>query len=179
MSVPSGNGYYATPPSSPPASSSGGCWKAAGITCGVLVSLGLIGGIAAYISIKNAIQHPAKNGIFSLGMNIGKATTDGLHLSRAVVQYHEKNNKYPKTLTDLVLDGETDGKILHNALDTNPSPGHISWRYRKPAEGAPGKTPILEMPYTISFVPNQPSQKGKITITLDGKTVPDTYPARG
>ncbi len=69
-------------------------------------------------------------------------------------------------------DGSLDGKRLHNDLDDSPDPGHVSWRYTPPAEGAPGTTPILEEPYHITI--GGSTQPGKIVVTLDGKSQSDT-----
>jgi hypothetical protein len=154
--------YYNAPP--PAKSSSGGCWKAAGITCGVLVLLVIIAGFFIY---------RAGKGIFGQAMSIGKTAANGIKIQQGVVQYHTKNGKYPATLTDLVSDGEIDGKILHSDLDTDPNPGHISWTYTKPAEGSPGSTPILKYHYHLNL-PGANSARQvpatDITINLDGTT---------
>ena len=65
------------------------------------------------------------------------------------------------------------GKILHNSLDSDPSPGHITWSYTKPSEGASGITPILELKYTMPFPGSsqQPPLKMSSIITLDGRTL--------
>ena len=54
-------------------------------------------------------------------------------------------------------------------------PGHISYKYTKPPEGAPGETPILDLHYRVAFqfgnVPRQ-SQDGHLVINLDGRRNP-------
>jgi len=168
MSVPPG-GYYVNPP--PPAkSNSGGCLKAAGLTCGVLFLLGLVGVFVLVRSVKNAVEHPAKGGLFATTMAIGKATADGVQIQHAVVEYHAQKHKYPQTLTALVSEGLIDGKKLHNDLDENASPGHVTWQYTRPAEDAPGETPILTVPYKMTVFGGQPPQRGSVIINLDGTT---------
>ena len=164
MSVPPSNplppgGYYVQPPPRP-ANSNSGCLKAFGITCGVLVLLAIIGGVLLY---------KAGAPLFQQAMGIGQDNLRGKQIQQAVVAYHQKNGKYPPNLTTLVGDGEiTDGKILHSTQDPNPNPGHISWRYTPPPEGAPGDTPILSLPYSITVV-NQ-TQRAELGINLDGST---------
>ena len=156
---PPGNYYYGQPPQRP-VNNNAGCLKAFGITCGVLLLLGIIGVV---------LLVRTTGGMFGQFMGIGKDVGNGIRIQRAVVAYHAKNRKYPPNLMSLVADGEiADGKILHTSQDPNPSPGHISWRYTRPPEGAPGGTPILTLPYSIT-VGNQ-TQRTDITINLDGST---------
>lgn len=175
MSVPPDN-YYSAPP--PTRSNSSGCWKAAGITCGVLIVLTAVVVFFAVRAAKEAIHKGT--GIFGktfgAAFDIGITTANGLKIQQAVVKYHQQHGKYPDTLTDLVADGLVDGKILHSALDTNPDPGHISWTYTKPAEGAPGSTPILKLHYHI-VIPGsntQQTQDNDMIINLDGTTGQNT-----
>ena len=152
-------GYYAQPPQRP-ANSNSGCLKAFGITCGVLVLLAIVGGFLLF---------KAGAPLFQQAMGIGQDSVHGMQIQKAVVAYHQKNGKYPPNLTALVADGEiTDGKILHSAQDPSTNPGHVSWRYTRPPEGAPGYTPILSLPYSIT-VANQ-TQRAELTINLDGST---------
>lgn len=166
MSVPPGNYYGGGGP--PPRSNSGGCWKAVGITCGLLIILGIIGIFFAVRYTKEALH--SGTGIFG---TIGKAVQsakEGQTIQKAVVAYHTQHGKYPDDLMTLVSGGLLDGKNLHSDLDTDPNPGHVSWKYIKPAEGAPGKTPILKLQYkiTIPGANTQQSQEGTMVINLDG-----------
>lgn len=166
-STPPPGGYYSTPPSR--SSGGGNGWKIAGFGCLGLFLLLAIGGVLLVRNVKNSLDHPSKNSFIGMGMLAGKASLDGVHLQQAIVAYHAKHNAYPQTLIDLYSDGAIDdGKLLHNDLDDNPKPAHISWRYFPPAEGAPGNTPILEEPYHLTI--GGTTAPGKITIDLDGQS---------
>lgn len=171
---PAPGGYYGVPP--PPASKGGGgIWKALGIGCGALFLLMLVGGFLAVRSVKNQIDHPSKNSILGIGITAGKAGVGGMTIQQAVVRYHQQNGHYPASLMTLVQEGGLDGRVLHNDLDDSPDPGHVSWRYAKPDEGAPGDTPILEEPYHITL--GGSSQPSKVVITLDGRSQTNTPPS--
>lgn len=173
MNPPSGAPYYTPPPT--PQSSSGGCWKAVGITCGVLFVLALIGVFFGVRAVKHAMSD--RHSVFGQAMSLGVTTGNGIKIQQAVVQYHQKHGHYPRALTDLVADGLVDGKVLHSDLDPNPSPGHVSWRYTRPAEGAAGNTEILRLHFRLNMptAANQPPPETDIIINLDGST---TQPAR-
>lgn len=164
---PPGN-YYAPPP--PPKNSAAGCWKAAGLTCGVLFLLGLIGGVLLVRTVKENYAHPSRGSIMGTVFLAGRVARDGQRLQRAIVDFHRAHGHYPNSLLDLVREGDVDGKILHNDLDPNPSPGSISWKYAKPAPGTPGSAPLLTENYSVR-VPGGPGSAGNgtITITLDGQ----------
>lgn len=156
--------YGAVPP---PKSGSNG-WKIAGFGCLALFLLAAIGGVLLVRSVKGRISHPSKNDVVGVAILAGKAGMDGAELRQAIAAYHQEKGQYPKSLIQLVQDGHVDGKLLHNDLDDNPNPGHISWRYVRPAEGAPGSTPILEEPYRITM--GGSTQSSSIVITLDGRS---------
>ncbi len=167
--TPPGGNYYA-PPVRPP-SGAAGCWKAAGLTCGVLFLLALIGGVLLVRTAKENYAHPRRGSVMGTIFLTGRAVRDGQTLQRAIVEYHRAHGHYPNSLLDLVREGRVDGKILHNDLDPNPSPGSISWEYSKPASGAPGSTTLLSEHYALD-IPGARGQAGNgtITITLDGQT---------
>ena len=171
MSVPP----HFVPPSSRPAS--GGGWKIFGIGCLVLFLGAAIGGVILVRNVKDAMTHPTKNSVFGVGVLAGQAGTQGMQLQQAIVAYHTAKGRYPRTLTDLVVGGTIDGKLLHNDLDDNPNPGHISWRYTPPAEGAPGTMPILMQPYQVKV--GGQTAPGQIVITLDGKMASGSKAALG
>ena len=153
----------------PPRSNGGGGWKIFGIGCLVLFLAVAIGGIVLVRNVKDAVTHPNKGSLIGIGVLAGQAGADGARLQQAIVAYRAAKGHYPRTLTDLVTDGTVDGKLLHNDLDDSPNPGHISWRYTPPAEGAPGTTPILTQTYQIAVAGRTSPQQ--IVITLDGKVV--------
>ncbi len=159
---------YAPPP--PPKSGSAGCWKAAGLTCGVLFLLALIGGVFLVRTVKENMAHPRRGSIMGTVFLVGRTTQDGLKLQRAIVEYHRAHGHYPGSLLDLVREGRIDGKILHNGLDPNPGPGSISWQYSKPVSGAPGGTPLLTEHYSLQISGAQRGAgDGTITVSLDGQ----------
>lgn len=177
MSIPPNNlppnnlppgGYAPGSYPAPAPKSGGGVLKIVGIGCLGLFLLAAIGGVIAVRSFKSQMAHPSKNSLMGMGVIVGQATMGGEKILLAVVAYHRQHGKYPKTLISLVEEGGVDGKMLHNDLDDTPNPGHVSWRYTKPAEGAPGSTPILEEPYHITM--GGGSQPGKIVITLNGRS---------
>ncbi len=168
MSIPPGpppGGYY----SAPPRKSGVNGWAIAGFGCLGLFLLAAIGGVLLVRATKDQLSHPSKNSVIGIGVLAAKAAQDGKSLQQAVVAYHQAKGKYPKTLMQLVQEGAIDGKTLHNDLDDDPNPGHVSWTYTKPAEGAPGETPILTEPYRITM--GGSTQSSSIGFTLDGRSV--------
>lgn len=171
MSIPPGpspGGYPFNSGAAPPGKPGVSGWKIAGFGCLALFLLAAVGGVLLVRTVKDRISHPSKNDVVGLTVIAGKVGMDGVRLQQAVVAYHREKGQYPKTLMQLVQEGRVDGKLLHNDLDDNPSPGHISWRYIKPAEGAPGSTPVLEEPYKITM--GGSAQSSQIIITLDGRS---------
>lgn len=167
MSIPPGpppGGYYSVPPRKPGVNG----WKIAGFGCLALFLLAAVGGVLLVRAAKDQFSHPSKNSPLGIGIIAGKAGLDGARLRQAVVAYHQEKGQYPKSLMQLVQEGRVDGKLLHNDLDDDPSPAHISWQYAKPAEGAPGSTPVLEEPYRITMAGS--TQASRIVITLDGRS---------
>ena len=156
--------YGALPPRKPGING----WKIAGFGCLGLFLLAAVGGILLVRAAKDQLSHPSKNSPLGIGIIAGKAGMDGAHLRQAVVSYHQEKGQYPQSLIQLVTENRIDGKLLHNDLDDNPSPGHVSWRYLRPAEGAPGDTPVLEEPYQITM--GGSTQSSRIVITLDGRS---------
>lgn len=166
------------PPNSPPSNSNGGCLKAFGITCGVLLVLAVVGIFFAARFVKTSMAD--KRGIFGQIAGIGMTAANGAAIRKAVVDYHQKHGQYPNQLTDLVSDGLIKGGVLHSAMDTDPNPNHVSWRYSKPAEGAPGRTPVLRFHYRLNIPTskNQPAPESDIVINLDGSSPPSTGATR-
>ena len=167
MSIPPGpppGGYGNTPPVKSGVSG----WKIAGFGCLALFLLAAVGGVLLVRAAKDQIDHPSKNSPLGVGIIAGKAGMQGALLRQAVVAYHQEKGQYPKTLMQLVQEGRVDGKMLHNDLDDNPNPGHVSWRYTPPAEGASGGTPILEEPYQVTM--GGSTQSSEIVIRLDGRS---------
>lgn len=165
-------GYYGAPP----AKSGVNGWKIAGFGCLGLFVLAAVGGVLLVRAVKDRVSNPSKNDIIGVGILVGKATVDGTHLQQAVAAYHQEKGQYPKSLMALVQENRIDGKLLHNDLDDNPNPGHVSWRYTKPAEGAPGNTPVLEEPYQITM--GGSTQSSQIIIALNGQSQAGT-PSQG
>lgn len=163
--------YGATPP---PRSSGVSGWKIAGFGCLALFLLAALGVVLLGRAVKDQVSHPSRSSPIGIGIMAGKAGMDGVRLQQAIVAYHQEKGKYPKTLLDLVSDNRIDGKMLHNDLDADPNPGHVSWRYTPPAEGAPGDTLILEEPYQVTF--GGSTQPGNIAIRLDGRSQTNTAP---
>ncbi len=171
MSIPPGpppGGYPSNYGAVPPRRSGVSGWKIAGFGCLALFLLAAVAGILLVRAFKDQYTHPSKNSPLGIGIIAGKAGMDGVRLHQAVLAYHRKKGQYPRTLMQLVQDGHVDGKLLHNDLDDDPNPGHVSWRYTKPAEGAPGDTPLLEEPYRITM--GGSTQSSRIIITLDGRS---------
>lgn len=175
MSVPPNapppGGYYYTPPP-PNKGGGGGCLKAAGITCGVLLLLGIVLVAFGVMSFRKQMQHPDIHSPFGAGIVIAQSTTNGIMIQRAIVSYHAKTGKYPNNLNALFPEYLPDGKVLHSDFDTNNSPGHVSWTYIKPTEGEDPKSPLLRLPYEmdINVGNSSSSQKQEIVINLDGTT---------
>ncbi len=165
------------PPYQPPSNSNSGCLKAFGITCGVLLVLGIIGSFFVARLVKNSLAD--RHSVFGQIAGIGRTAANGAAIRKAVVDYHEKHGRYPNALPDLISDGLIDAKVLHSDLDTDSRPDHVSWRYTKPAEGAPGKTPILRFHFRLN-VPtnrNQPPPESDLVINLDGSSPQSRRPA--
>ncbi len=167
-----------TPPGSPK-SGSGGCWKAVGLTCGVLFLAALIGAFLLTRAVKNEYAHPHKGSMFGTMFSMTHVIQDGLKIQQAIVGYRKAHGHYPDTLLALVSEGRIDGKLLHNDLDSSPSPGSISWHYTKPAPDAPGYTPLLTEHFHMD-IPGGKAQStdNTLVITLDGKTASSAAPGR-
>jgi hypothetical protein len=180
MSVPPNTpppgGYYYTPPPQNRGGGSGGCLKAAGITCGVLLLLGVVLVLFSVMAVKKQLQNPDIHNPVGAGIAAGISATNGMKIQQAIVRYHQQTGKYPANLNALYPNYLTDGKILHSPLDSNPNPGHISWTYIKPAEGADPKSPLLRLPYEINMTigGSTSSQKQEIVINLDGTETTNT-----
>jgi len=171
MSIPPSpppGGYPSNYGSAPPRKSGVNGWKIAGFGCLGLFLLAAVAVVLVARTVKDRISHPSKNDVVGLTVIAGKAGMDGVRLQQAVVAYHQEKGQYPNTLMQLVQENRVDGKLLHNDLDDNPNPGHVSWRYTRPAEGAPGTTPVLEEPYKITM--GGSTQSSQIVITLDGRS---------
>lgn len=171
MSIPPGQppgGYPYNDGATPPKKSGISGWTIAGIGCLGLFLLAALGVVLLVRATKDQFAHPSKNSPLGVGIIAGKAGMDGAHLRQAIVTYHQEKGQYPQSLMQLVIDNRIDGKLLHNDLDDNPSPAHISWHYTKPAEGAPGSTTVLEEPYQITMAGS--TQSSQIVITLDGRS---------
>jgi hypothetical protein len=164
--TPPAGAYYNAPP--PQKSGGSGCLKAAGITCLVLVVLGVIGAIVAINAVKNAASNP--HSIFGQVGAAISAAKGGAEIQQAIVKYHTNNGKYPDKLGQLVPQ-YLPLATLHSDTDADPNPAHVSWTYKKPSEGAPPKTPILSLPLKFE-VPGQngtnTEQSTPIIINLDG-----------
>lgn len=175
MSVPPNapppGGYYYTPPP-PNKGGGGGCLKAAGITCGVLLLLGIVLVAFSVMAVKKQMQNPDIHNPFGATVAVMHSTEDGIKIHQAIVLYHERTGKYPNNLNALFPDYLPDGKVLHSDFDTNNSPGHVSWTYIKPTEGEDPKSPLLRLPYemNINVGGSTSSQKQEIVINLDGTT---------
>jgi len=166
MSIPPGppsGGYY----TSPPRKSGVNGWAIAGFGCLTLFLLAAVAGFLLVRATKDQLAHPSKSSPLGIGILVAKATVDGGKLASAIVAYHQDKGHYPQSLTQLVAENRIDGKLLHNDLDDNPSPGHISWKYTKPEEGAPGSTPVLEEPYQMTM--GGTTQPSSIIVPLDGR----------
>ncbi len=173
---------YGTPPPgnyTPPRSNSNGCWKAGGITCGVLLVLGIIAVVIGGLAVKKALHN--RTGIFGKVMDIATTTTNGITIQKAVVKYHADHGKYPTNLTQLVADGDIDGKILHSSLDPNPDPGHISWTYHQPTETSAPNTPLLTMHVELNIpgANTQQTSNSDIVINLDGTSASNENSSTG
>jgi hypothetical protein len=141
--------------------------KAFGITCGVLVLLMVIGGVMVANFFNQQKKNP--NSIYGQTMKLAGAGIDGVAIQKAIVQYHSDNGAYPANLAALVPK-YVDAAKLHNDMDTNPNPSHVSWTYHMPGPDATGKTSLLELPYTLTmtFGGKTTSVPGKFIINLDG-----------
>ena len=167
MSIPPG-GYptnYGVPP---PKATVGNGWNIAGLGCLALFLLAAVGGVLLVRAFKTERSHPSKGTALGVVILAGKAAVDGAQLRQAIVAAHQSQGQYPASLIDLVVQNRIDGKLLHNDLDDSPSPAHLSWRYFKPAENAPGNTPLLEEPFQMTT--GGKPQFGHIVITLDGQS---------
>ncbi len=175
--VPGGGAYY-----QPPKSNSGGCWKAFGITCGVLVIAVIILIAIAVNAVKKGLAHPDKSTILGASIEVANGTKNGVEIVKALQRYHTHTGKYPNSLKDLVPDYLPDGKILHSDVDGDSSDiGHISYKYTKPAPDAPGDTPVLQYHYRmdIHMAGQEQSQDGTVIFNLNGTSSQSTTRQNG
>lgn len=155
------------PPQPPQQSSGSGCFKAAGITCGVLLILVIIGGFMVYNAVKKTISNP--NSILGQSFKIGIDASNGVVIQQAIVKYKNDNGKYPPNLTALTPK-YLDPSKLHAGNDPNPDPSHVSWTYTRPDASATAETPLLSLPITMEGKPL------KFVIKLDGSSTTTVAP---
>jgi hypothetical protein len=166
---PPGQYYGAMPPQQ---NTGNGCLKAFGITCGVLILLFIIGSVFMGIMVKKQLS--SKNSFFGQATQIGLAGQDGKRIQEAIVYYQQTNGRYPSSLNALVPRYLPDSTVLHSSLDPNTSPSHITWQYIRPTSGAMPNTPILVLPYNMTFMGQ--TVPGKIVIDLDGQLQSQSSP---
>ena len=159
---PGPGGFYGGPPR--PSGVSG--WKIAGFGCLGLLLLGIVGIVLLGVSFKNNMAHPSRNSVVGIGVLLSNAHDDGKTITEAVRAFHAQHGHYPPSLAALVADRGLDPALLHNPLDGNPDPKHVSWTYAQPPEGAPGTAPVLTEPYDI--MPGRHDNDGLMTVTLNG-----------
>jgi len=166
-------GYYYSPPPPPNQGNSNGCLKAAGITCGVLLVLGILLAVVIGFTVKRQLDHPDRHSPMGFITATTKTALNASVIHRAIVQYHTANGHYPNNLASLVPKYLPDASTLHSPLDSIESPDHISWQYIKPKEGGNPHTPVLRLRYEIdingSGQRNGP-QTGEIVMNLAGTT---------
>jgi len=164
-------GYYYTPPPPPNQGNSNGCLKAAGITCGVLLVLGILLAVVIGFTVKKQFDHPDLHSPVGVGIAAGRSALDASVIRGAIVKYHAKTGHYPNNLTSLIPEYLPSAASLHSPLDAIDSPDHVSWQYIKPKEGGNPHTPVLRLRYELNIKgANQNGQQrtGEIVINLDG-----------
>lgn len=156
-----------------PDSAGFGCRKVVGMSCMMLMLIGftctMILGDLVEKQISSNRRSP--NTMFGQLMNMSASGVRGQAIVHALVHYHAREGVYPKNLISLVPEMIPDARLLHNDLDTDSDPDHISWTYSQPAPTVSPGTVVLRDDYQIPY-PGGDKNHGPIpyelSLTLDG-----------
>lgn len=158
-----GNGGYYPPPA-PHRTNSGGCFKIASITCGVLAILMLVFFVAVGVYVKKQLRIP-NSGVNKL-MQTSLTTQQGIEICSAIDRYRNKTGKFPDKLADLVPSTLYTDSQMHSPCDPNHDPNHISWTYIKPTEQTAASAPMIEITCTIIN-----GEQSVVVLSRNGKAV--------
>jgi len=153
------------------------CWLIGGLGClGIIVIGGAVIGFFAYGvsqsargkalgSIIQSVQHTVQYQV--------AAEKDLEDIQAALVRYHEAKKHYPKSLRELVPTYLADPSELHNGLDPNPDPNHISFTYVKIPPHAPLSTKAANITWNTNMnaMGQQMDSETIISVSLDGQLV--------
>ena len=183
MSFPSPSAPGGYPPPAgyvpPPLRRSGpGCLVYGLVTCfvvfvffAVLIATGVYqlakspSGKKLFTNVKQAMNGAAQFGECAKKMQLVQA---------AVVRYHDHTGSYPSSLLALQPDYLTDPAALHCDMDANPDPKHVSFKYTRPAEGAPDTTPLLSVHWIYTLNTGEQSATTTdidLVMLLNGHTI--------
>ena len=136
-----------------PPSTQSTCLKAAGITCLVVVVVGIaFAALAAFVILRN----PAvKRGRLALQcrMNL-QNPNEAQDISDALERYVRRNGKYPARLEDLYPNFLEEKTILHCPADPRPA-DVASYQYTPPAMDALPSIVVVKC-YRHRIIPDQP-----------------------
>lgn len=157
-------------PTLPAADSKSSCLRAVGISCLVLVVIGLAFGLwIGYAVSKN----PMFRKVFTEAPLIQECQ---LHLQAprseqdvagALERYVRKNDEYPASLEDLYPNFLEDKSVLHCPADPSPK-DTVSYEYTRPDMDDPASTVVVECKHHV-VVDGEPLWR--MTLHKDGKFV--------
>ena len=150
------------------------CLMAAGITCLVLVIVGVL--VLLWI-IRMVGTNPTFKQAFSGAKMVAECQfhlqnpNNPQNISAALERYRTRNGRYPDKLEDLCPDFLENRAILHCPADSRPT-DVVSYEYTKPAPDAPGSTVVVECNRHI-LIEGQPPHV--LSLTKDGRILKPNF----
>ncbi len=144
-------------------SGGGGCLKVAGIGCGILILIAIIGGVVGWSLL---MKNPTSRRIYQQFQSMGVCAANMGLVGKALNQYSaDHNGRYPARLSDLYPKYITDRSKL-----VCPSAGSAPFEYRQPAPSDPDNRIAVTCRQHV-VVPGQPPIL--VTARKDGKVETD------
>lgn len=162
-----------TPTNSAASGNKSSCMKAIGISCLVVVIVGLALGfwITGMVS-KNPVLRPALRNIYTEAQHITICEMNLREIGGALDRYSRRNGKYPDNLADLYPNFMEKRAFIHCPSDSR-SKDIVSYDYTPPSMDAPASTVVIECKRHI-IMKNQPPWT--VSLYKDGKVIKKAPP---
>lgn len=148
------------------------CLKAAGITCLIVVIVGLA---LVIWTVTLVTRNPAIKRAYNQSKLVVQCQMNLQEIGGALERYSKRNGQYPGTLDELYPSFITKKEILHCPSDPRPK-NTVSYEYHQPAMDAPGSFTVVECKRHV-VVEGQPPWT--ISLFKDGRVTKHGYEQRG